>query len=458
MSISLNVTNVFERTWDAIHETDEDGSRKYRYIIHEGSSRSSKTYSLIDVCDLYCRTSNNKRVTVWRDTKTDCKKTVLEDIKKHLAISNRWLVNHGFNKTESILSYTTKSNLEIHGTDDDTTVHGLTQDVAWLNEPYKISEGTFNQIDQRTSDFIVVDWNPKMTHVWIDRLKKDPRSIVIKSTFLDNPFCPTESRNKILSYKPITYAEAYLNDIKTIEQLRNLDFDGLSEEMKEDAFLCVNNERKDTASSYMWSVYGLGMKAERPNRVFRNWTEIPHYEYQDFEEDVKLYGVDWGQVDPWGIVEAKYYDGAIYLHELNYLSENEIREKKLSREMQIKLMGEDDGLVKYWFNKLGVDPKSYVVCDNNRPKKVLALRQIGYEQAISARKGKIIDGIGLLNDIKVYITDTSLNLRAEYENYSYKEDRYGIVLEDPEDDNNHLMDPTRYIAEFLRYLGKIKKA
>ena len=114
--------------------------------------------------------------------------------------------------------------------------------------------------------------------------------------------------------------------------------------------------------------------------------------------------------------------------------------------------------MKYWFNKLGINPKLPIICDNNRPKKVLALRQIGYEQAVSARKGKIIDGIGLLYDIKVYFTSSSANLIAEYENYSYKIDRYGIVLEEPEDENNHIIDPVRYIAEFLRYLGKIKKA
>lgn len=60
------------------------------------------------------------------------------------------MVGYGFNKTESIFSYDSMSTVEIHGTDDEETVHGLTQDVAHFNEPYKISRDTFDQIDQRT--------------------------------------------------------------------------------------------------------------------------------------------------------------------------------------------------------------------------------------------------------------------------------------------------------------------
>lgn len=79
----LKATIVFEKNWNAIRVRNADGSRKYRYIINEGSSRSSKTVSLIDCHDLYARSNNYKRITIWRDTRTDCKKTVLVDMLKH---------------------------------------------------------------------------------------------------------------------------------------------------------------------------------------------------------------------------------------------------------------------------------------------------------------------------------------------------------------------------------------
>jgi phage terminase large subunit len=71
--------------------------------------------------------------------------------------------------------------------------------------------------------------------------------------------------------------------------------------------------------------------------------------------------------------------------------------------------------------------------------------------------GSIIDGIDLLNKLKVYYTSDSPNLKYEQENYSYAVDRYGMVMEEPEDNNNHIAgDPPRYIAQYLFARGIIR--
>lgn len=458
----MQATVIFQQNWDAIHETvlGENGhpQRKYKYIINEGSSRSSKTISLIDCYDLYARSNENKRMTIWRDTKTDCKKTVLNDTLKHLKKTGRYKVGQDFNKTESIFTYSTGSTFEIHGTDDSETVHGLTQDVAWFNEPYRISRDTFDQIDQRTSDFIFIDWNPKKAH-WIEDIKKDKRALVIHSTFKDNPFCPEEQRIKILSYQPVKMCEVVESKLLTEQAAREYNVKsnilGLSEKQIKELSRCRENELKNSANEFNWMVYGLGLKAEKPNRIFR-WTEIPEHEYRSL--NAKTYvGVDWGTVDPWGILEAKYYDGGLYLHELNYLSENQIREKLTPIELQ-QINAQDEGIVTFMFNKLGVSKGNPVICDSNRLLKIAALRRSGWS-AIPAMKpaGSIIDGIDLLNNLKVYYTHSSPNLKYEQENYSRQVDRYGVILEEPEDCDNHLADPSRYIAMYLQYLGIIKK-
>lgn len=452
--MELLATEVFGWTWDAIHDLDDKNQRKYRYIIHEGSSRSSKTYSIIDTFDLYARQNMDKRLTVWRDTKTDCKKTVLNDAKKHLARTGRWLEDHRFNKTESILEYNTRSTFEIHGTDDEETVHGLTQDVAWLNEPYKISRDTFDQIDQRTSDFIIVDWNPKKAH-WIDDLKKDPRALVIKSTFNNNPFCPPEQRRKILSYKPVALTDAVVLGLKTEGQIRTGDIQDLGKDLFEDAVMCLENETKLSADAYKWSVYGRGEKAERPNRIYK-WTKIPLHQYQDIPDTHMIYGNDWGVVDPWGIAEVKYFDGALYVHEKNYLSENEIR-AKLSMAELYDIQLDEEGLVMRHFNMLGIGTDRIIACDTNRPNKIRALRSLGYDYAVAAVKGPINDGIDLLLNMPVYYTDCSSNIEYEQENYSREVDRYGVVLDKPEDEDNHLMDCIRYAAQYFRFMGIINK-
>jgi hypothetical protein len=218
---------------------------------------------------------------------------------------------------------------------------------------------------------------------------------------------------------------------------------------------CRENEEKKSADTFKWQVYGLGLKSERPNRIFK-WEEIPDHVYKNLDTKI-YYGVDWGTVDPWGVVEAKYYDGALYLHERNYLSENKIREKLTPVELQ-QINNQEEGIVTFMFNKLAIDKKCVVVCDNNRLLKIAALRRAGWS-AIPAIKtpGSIIDGIDLLNNLKVYFTASSTNLKYEQENYSRKIDRYGIVLEEPEDTDNHQIDPVRYIALYLQYIGIIKK-
>ena len=455
----LPVTGVALKNWDAINEKDANGNRKYKYILNRGSSRSSKTFSLIDCIDRYCRTEKSKRCTVWRDTKTDCKKTVLNDSLRHFKATGRYKVGQQFNKTESIFTYTNDSTYEIHGTDDEETVHGLTQAVSWLNEPYKMSKDTFDQIDQRTEDFMFLDLNPKKGH-WSDDLEKDPRCLVIHSTFEDNPLCPEESRNKILSYQPVSKCTIVLEKILTTEEAKAYDCE--ANPLKFDDHLviqlqrCQNNEFKKSASDFNWAVYGLGIKAERPNRIF-HFEEIPDEVF--FKLNVRSYkGVDWGKVDPWGIIDVKYYDGALYLHELNYASENEIRSKLVSTELT-QINAADEGIVKWKFGKLGIDRNDVIVCDSNRPLKIIALRDAGWEYAVAAgkAKGSVKDGIDLLNNMPVYYTASSVNIKYEQENYSSKIDNNGVILEEPEDIDNHLMDPARYVALFLQSQGIIRK-
>ena len=463
--MNLKCTIVFEQIWDAIHATNEDGSRKYRYIILKGSSRSSKTTSTIDVYDLYARQELNKRLTVWRDTKTDCRATVLKDAIKHFKATGRYKLHQEFNKTESFFTYTqTDSTLEIHGTDDDEKVHGLGQSAAWFNEPYKISRGTFDQVDQRTEDFLIIDYNPKKGH-WIEDVAKDPRAIVIHSTFKDNPFCPPEQRIKILSYQPVKLCALVIEELLTENDALNYDVINnpleFSPKKVKELERCRENEDKRTANEFNWQVYGLGLKAEKPNRIFR-WSEISIEEYKALDL-LTLTGCDWGTVDPWGIIEAKYGDGRLFLHEKNYLSENQWREHMTATDRaQVSAEGSDEagkegGIVTWLFAKLGIEMKSEIVCDTNRPLKIAALRRRGYA-AYPATKaaGSILDGIDLLNNLDVYYTNTSLNLKHEQENYSRIVDKYGVVQDEPLDTDNHLIDPARYIALYLQAKGIIK--
>lgn len=436
-SASMKATIVFHKIRQAINATAPDGGRKYRYIILRGSSRSSKTASIIQVYDLYSRENEGKRLSVWRDTKKDCKDTVLKDMQKYFRMWPK-VRGRSFNKTESVYTYSTESTIEICGTDDEEKVHGFNGDVLWLNEPYKISKDTFDQLDQRTAEVVLIDYNPKKEH-FVEDLMKDSRAIVIDSTFRDNPFCPPEEKRKILSYQPVSRCAIVEQKLLTENKAKVYDLvdnpSGFPDKMVRELRRCRENEDKKSADGFKWDVYGLGQKGERPNRIFR-FTEISDEEYKKLDVPV-YYGVDWGSVDPWAIVEVKYNDGALYLHERNYESENEIRAGLNSTE-QAQVNGAEEGLVTWMFRKLGIGQDQDIICDRNRPTKISALLSVGYQAWKASKKpGSIKDGIDLLNNMHVYYTRSSENIAFEQENYSRKVDRYGIVLEEPEDIHNH---------------------
>lgn len=451
----MQATIVWQKIHDAINEKTNTGEKKYRYFVLEGSSRSSKTRSLLQIYYQYAYANERARLSVWRDTRKECKDTVLHDMNKAYPDMERY-VEIVFNKTESIFTYPTKSTIEIAGTDEPNKVHGYQGDVIWLNEPYKISRDTFDQLDMRTTDIVFIDWNPKQSH-WVEDIKKDPRCCVLHSTFKDNPFCPPEQRKKILSYQSIKKCHAVESKVLTENDARIYDIVSnalnLTERQIKELSRCKENENKRSANDFNWDVYGLGLKAEKPNRIFR-WEEITTEEY--LEKNCKEYtGVDWGKSDAWGIVNAKYYDKCLYLDEVNYISENKLRETLKPTELS-QIHENDEGFVTWYFNRFGIPKNRDIICDTNRPLKTAALRRLGYARAMPAVNKSILDGIDVLSDLRVFFTSRSTNLKYEHENYSRKVTPDGRVLDEPEDLNNHLIDPSRYIALYLQRLGIIK--
>src|SRR6187455_1426109 len=95
----ITATIVFEKIWAAIHEKNDEGLPKYRYILLPGSSRSSKTHSIIQAFYLYSMQNAGKRLSVFRDTKIDCKATVLKDMQLIYPAMPFYYDKVNFNKT-----------------------------------------------------------------------------------------------------------------------------------------------------------------------------------------------------------------------------------------------------------------------------------------------------------------------------------------------------------------------
>jgi phage terminase large subunit len=387
--MNLDVTVVFERNWDAIHAVDENGERLYKYIINTGSSRSSKTVSICDCYDLYARSNPNKRMTAWRSTKKDCKDTVMVDFLKRLKNTNRFKQRQ-YNITESVYKYANDSIIEFRGTDEES-VFGLTQECAWLNEPYSITRDIFDQIDQRTSDFIILDLNPKQDH-WSDDLMKHPRAIVIHSTYKDNPFCPPEQRIKIESYDPA-------NPINVINK---------------------------TANQFKHDVYALGIKGEVEGKVFTNYEEI-----ETIPASAKFYGYgfDYGySKDPTAIVALYTNGNNIYLEELIYSTD--LQPEMLHKEML----------------RVGMLQSELIIGDRTAGLMIDELYDRGWGDIHKAQgDNSILFGIAKMRECNIFIKGK--NLVYEFDNYKNKKDKTGKWIDKPEENQmDHLCDSSRMIV------------
>ena len=463
--VNLSTTIVFDQIRAAVNAVNPDGSRKYKYIVLRGSSRSSKTYSLIDLFDMQARTVSGQRLTVWRDTKTDCKKTVLADMLRHHQKTGRYTLGYKFNRTESIFHYNhvngEGSTVEIHGTDDEESVHGLTQNWAWLNEPYKMSQDTFDQIDMR-AELVFLDYNPKKD-TFIDDIIKLPTAIVIDSTFKDNPFCPAASRAKILGYQPIQLTHAAMSGIiADTDTLRVFDDEEelrthmvttyaakLQNKHINEVVRCWRNEKRHTASEYKWKVYGLGEKAESPNKIHQGWYRIDHIEYiqmKKFSQMPVYYGLDFGFANPSACVEV-IYDGdmTFYVQEIMY---KPIRKMKNSLGETLISHGVRQGNTTMIFaDSADRDPSTNRSMIND-------LRAYHSLNALPVRKPGYKERFEFMSKCIIKYTRESRNLEKEYENYEW-EYINGVATERPVKVDDHLMNALEYCMWEIKLRHKL---
>ena len=180
-------------------------------------------------------------------------------------------------------------------------------------------------------------------------------------------------------------------------------------------------------------------------RVFNNWKR------NTFKEFINLpfksfFAVDWGKNHKFGIVELKYdpYTNTLYCHQRNYYSENELLEM-LEPDERAKI-NDYGGIIIHTFNKLGIATKADIVCDSAVPDNILLLRDYGWEYAygIDKPKGSVMAGISLLHSTNVFYTEESYGIDLEVKNYSYANDRLGIVDDEVIKAYDDTIDPIRY--------------
>lgn len=373
-------------------------------IVHEGGSRSSKTYSIIQFCLWYAQRNagKGKVITIARKRLTWLKATLYLDFMNILREYGFYLVdNH--NKSERFY-YHFDTMIRFIGLDEVQKLHGLSQDVFVLNEADESTVDDFDQLEQRTRDFWLMDFNPKYTeHYIFDKVIPRPDVKHVLSTVFDNPFVSPKEKKKILSYRPTT-----------------------------------ENIANGTADLTKWKVYGLGQRAKLEGLIFPDVEYLARDQFPEPEAcDFVAYGLDFGfSDDPTALILCMKRKNNLFVHEAIFSS------------------GLTNPDIAATMKDEGVDPSDEVIADSAEPKSIQEIVEHDFF-VVPAEKGpdSIRYGINTLRSLKIICSEESINLKKEFENYKFKKDEQrNRFLPKPIDDFNHGIDAIRYVA--LNKIGR----
>ncbi len=264
MNLDINATPVFEMNWDAL-------SGGYRYLVNQGGSRSSKSYSLLQLIITLCL-QQKISASIVRQSFPSLRASIMRDFFEILKEMNLYTESQ-HHKTEHTYFFKNGSSVEFFATDSEQKIRGRKRDILYCNEANELSFEVFNQLVLRTTGQVFIDFNPSDTEHWIYNLLKDEnKTILIKSTYKHNPF---------LSKEQVEY----------IENLINVD------------------------ENY-YKIYALGERPIATTRVYSHFKQyIDEPEYTDW-----CYGLDFGYTHASALVKVMYVGSKIYIKELLYMS------------------------------------------------------------------------------------------------------------------------------------------
>jgi len=242
----------------------------YRVIANQGSSRSSKSYSIVQLL-IKIALEKKLHISVVSPSLPHLKRGVRKDFIDILNIMGLYTDND-FNKTDNIYKFpSTGSIVEFFGGDEVGKLRGPGRDVLFINEANLISFEAFTQLSIRTRKTIFIDFNPADEHNWVYGVADKEGNKLIHSTYLNNKGNLTK---------------------ETIEDIEGLKL----------------------ADENLWRVFGLGLRGSSKETIYTHYRECDSFPVCN---DV-TYGLDFGYNHPAALVKVGWLDGAIYAEELLY--------------------------------------------------------------------------------------------------------------------------------------------
>lgn len=403
---------------------------RYRVVKGSRASKKSKTTALffIFMMMFLAKMGLLPNLLVVRKTYRTLKDSCFTELKWAV---HRLKVDHLWTFKESPLEAEYKptgQKIYFRGLDDPLKVTSITVDVGhlcwmWIEEAYEITkEEDFDMLDESIRGEcpeglwkqITLTFNPWNERHWM------------KHRFFDD----------LVGYdaeeKPI-YKERK-TPVSDDGEILAITTNYLINEWLDTADLAVF-ERMKRNNGRRYLVAGLGNWGISEGLIFERWKEESftlediRAKHRDLES---AFGLDFGYTnDP----------SALFC---GYVS---TKDKKLYVWDELYKTGLSNRRIYDEICEMGYS-KERITADSAEPKSIDELKGYGL-RIVPAVKGKdsINNGIQWIQDLEIIIHPRCVSFLTEISNYQWKKDKFNKKLNEPEDDNNHLMDAMRYALE-----------
>ncbi len=264
MEVEVLYTDVFEKNLNAYE------AGKYRVIGNQGSTRSTKTYSISQLLALYIPFKERTTISIVSPSLPHLKRGARRDFLEILNNAGIYSDDH-FNKTDNVYEFPqTGSYVEFFGADEPGKTRGPGRDILYCNEANLLSYEVYKQLALRTRKVIFLDFNPADEYSWVYDTVDAEGNLLIQSTYKDNPFLSDAQRKEI---EDLQYADENL-----------------------------------------WKVYGLGQRGTSSETIYTHWKtcrDLPG-------KGETFYGQDFGYNVASALVKIEVYEGAVYWKQLLY--------------------------------------------------------------------------------------------------------------------------------------------
>lgn len=243
-----------------------------RVTVMQGGRGSGKTYNILIWFIVKLLSTPNKSLTICRMSMPAMKRSVMKDFidilkQYNLYDEQRHMIS------DSSYTFLNGSKVEFISADDGQRLRGSKRDYLYINESNEITKDVWLQLVMRTTDKIVIDYNPSdaFSYIYDHVITRSDADFYI-TTYLDNPFLPQ-------------------SQVDEIERLRDAD------------------------ENY-WKVYGLGQKGSSENIIYTHYQlcdELPN-------KGESFYGLDFGHTNPSVLIKVELYEGRLYVKQMVYQS------------------------------------------------------------------------------------------------------------------------------------------